>query len=300
MSVDPRLLRSFVVLAEELHYGRAAQRLNLAQPGLSLQIQRLERQVGSPLFRRSSRAVEVTATGRAMIEPARAAVAAIDHAERAAKESAAATPLAVRVGVNFCLEDAIDVLASYEAARPEVILWTSRMFEGQGHDGVATGQLDAFVGFLPPGPRDAVSRVPTIDVPLLALIRSDDPVAHGRPLTLRAFRRSPIVLPARHQTPQIFDYFVDVLSEGAGRSALTIHELAPSGVAGTPPAERAEHRGNAVRFGEGPSVDPAMRAVPFDPPLTVPAFVSWVAGRSAATDALVDHLRSDTPPAQGA
>jgi hypothetical protein len=57
MPLDPRLLRFFVVLAEELHFGRAAARLNVAQPALSQRVRRLELQVGSRLYTRNSRAV---------------------------------------------------------------------------------------------------------------------------------------------------------------------------------------------------------------------------------------------------
>ena len=80
MALDPRLLLPFIVLAEELHFGRAATRLHIAQSGLSVQIRRLEEQVGSPLYTRDSRSVELTPVGIAMLGPARAAIRAADQA----------------------------------------------------------------------------------------------------------------------------------------------------------------------------------------------------------------------------
>src|SRR5918998_633826 len=70
MHHDPRLLQSFVVLAETLHFGRAAQRLHLTQPTLSQRIHRLERQLGVTLLERSSRRVALSAAGAAVLEVA--------------------------------------------------------------------------------------------------------------------------------------------------------------------------------------------------------------------------------------
>lgn len=69
--VELRLLRYFVAVAEELHFGRAARRLFLSQPSLSEQIRKLEKDIGTPLFARDRRGVTLTPAGQALLDPAR-------------------------------------------------------------------------------------------------------------------------------------------------------------------------------------------------------------------------------------
>ncbi|HEY8617758.1 LysR family transcriptional regulator [Phenylobacterium sp.] len=74
-AVELRLLRAFVVLAEELNFGRAAERLHVTQPALSAQLRQVETRLGFPLFERSTRRVSLTAQGAALIAPAQALLA---------------------------------------------------------------------------------------------------------------------------------------------------------------------------------------------------------------------------------
>ncbi len=87
--LDLRLVDYFVAVAEELHFGRAAQRLHIAQPSLSQQIRRLERQLGVTLLQRNSRNVHLTAAGKALLREGRRALAQAERAVSATRAAAA-------------------------------------------------------------------------------------------------------------------------------------------------------------------------------------------------------------------
>ncbi|MEU4410315.1 LysR family transcriptional regulator [Streptosporangium sp. NPDC023963] len=86
--METRELRYFVAVAEELHFGRAARRLGMAQPPLSRAIQQLERRLGAALLDRTSRTVTLTEAGSVLLAESRAALAAVDAAERRTRRAA--------------------------------------------------------------------------------------------------------------------------------------------------------------------------------------------------------------------
>lgn len=91
-------IRAFLAVAEELHFGRAAQRLHIAQPPLSRTIRQLEKRLGTPLFERSTRSVQLTESGRALVEPARAILDAVRLAEMAVTAAGRGQTGRVRIG----------------------------------------------------------------------------------------------------------------------------------------------------------------------------------------------------------
>lgn len=86
--MELRHLRYFLALADELHFGRAAQRLAISQPPLTVAIQQLEAEVGAPLFLRNSRGVQLTAAGQALVPAAQAAIDGAAQALHAARDAA--------------------------------------------------------------------------------------------------------------------------------------------------------------------------------------------------------------------
>ncbi|MGW6117563.1 LysR family transcriptional regulator [Nocardia sp. NPDC055165] len=101
--METRELRYFVAVAEELHFGRAAQRLVMAQPPLSRAIQQLERRLGVVLLHRTTRAITLTPAGAVLLREARLAIGAVEAAERRTRRAAADRPgvvLATKAGAS--------------------------------------------------------------------------------------------------------------------------------------------------------------------------------------------------------
>ncbi|MGW1838305.1 LysR family transcriptional regulator [Streptomyces sp. BBFR2] len=194
---DPTVqqLRSLLTLAEELHFGRAAARLYLTQPALSLQIRTLERRLGVRLFARTSRRVEVTPVGRALLPLVRNIVGATDELRDAALSSAAAgDTLRLRVGLTDCataLAPTRRVIAALTALYPglEIDLRVVDLVEQA--TGLATGRIDAAFVYLPVD--DGFHVHPLTTEPRVACLSSADPLAGRASLTLADLADRPMV-----------------------------------------------------------------------------------------------------------
>ncbi|MER7542675.1 LysR family transcriptional regulator [Spirillospora sp. NPDC127506] len=119
--METRELRYFVAVAEELHFGRAAERLGIAQPPLSRAIKQLERRLGVTLLERTNRAVALTEAGGVLLREGRAALNAVAAAERRTRRAARAEPRLVLVTKAVASSELLSKLLDAYAAEPGAI-----------------------------------------------------------------------------------------------------------------------------------------------------------------------------------
>lgn len=147
--------RAFLVLAEELHFGRAAERLRIAQPPLSRMIKQLERQLGAELFERSTRHVELTPAGKALLEPAQLLVEASEATKRIVEETVTGERGRIRIGfAGPSVQSAVGEIARQIRRRSAGIQLEllSSQFSHSGLEKILDGSLDLAIGrwdFLP-------------------------------------------------------------------------------------------------------------------------------------------------------
>src|SRR3954470_8331876 len=136
--------RGFIAVAEELHFGRAAERLNMTQPPLSRQVQKLERAIGVQLFERDNRRVELTAAGEAFLSEARRLLALAGHAPDLARRISAGSAGTVRIGFTASSMFAVlpVVLRRIDDRLPEVDVDLYEMVTGEQVEALLAHELD--------------------------------------------------------------------------------------------------------------------------------------------------------------
>jgi DNA-binding transcriptional LysR family regulator len=204
--MELRQLEYLVAVAEEANFTRAAERIHVAQPAVSAQIQRLERELGQTLVDRSRRAVRLTAAGEAVLPYARAALAAVRTMHVAADELTQLVRGTVTIGtVTSHNVDIPRLLADFHAEHPNVEITLGTDTSDNLIENVRTGGLDVVIASVGPDEvPDGLDVEVVTDEAIQAAVCRTDPLAKRKKIRLADLRdRTLIALPAgagiRHQ-----------------------------------------------------------------------------------------------------
>lgn len=265
-------------MAEELHFGRAAIRLYISQPSLSHQIRKLEDALGTALFVRTSRRVQLTAAGRTLLQEAPTALTALEQAvERTRRAGSGAAPT-IRLGytpvANFGTLTVL--LDAFQAEHPDFTIDAREVFSAEIPERLCAGDLDLGLALSPQafdGMRSEVLRREAVS----ALLSTRHRLATAPKIPLAELRDESLLLFPRRLAPAYYDGIVAACHEAGFSPEIRAFEDPPVNAmlarlsggreVGLAPASFAEHAANA-----GATV--AARAV-IDPPIAADLSVLW-------------------------
>lgn len=226
--MDRRRLASFLILAEELHFGRAAARCHISQPALSQQLAQLEAEVGVALLSRSRRHVALTPAGAVFAAEAARIVSSIDEAAALARRAAAglAGRLVVAATPPALFLVLPEIVAAFAAAAPEAEVAVRPLSTAEQEQALRRGEVD--VGIVHPPLEDpglACRDIATL--PFDVVLSERSPLARSPGLRLRDLARERFILFPRQVGPQLYDQII-ALCRQEGFSPQEIQEAAPA------------------------------------------------------------------------
>jgi DNA-binding transcriptional LysR family regulator len=204
-----RHLRYFVAVAEELNFSRAARRLQMAQPPLSVAIRQLEAELGTDLFQRSSREVALTPAGRVLLEGARRTLAEADRAVAAARRAGTGELGSLRVGFSWSARfETLPTLGqALRRQYPDLELLTEEMWNSRMTPALRAGAIDVAIALCPEIAGElAYEQIRAEHV--VALLAAVHPLAGERAIALRSLALEAFVLFPRELAPRLYDTLV--------------------------------------------------------------------------------------------
>ncbi|MFC8451216.1 LysR family transcriptional regulator [Kitasatospora sp. NPDC057223] len=270
--MELRQLRYFATVAEELHFGRAAERLMIGQPAVSQQIRRLERELKVELFDRGPRLVRLTPAGAAFLPAARAVLSAEDDARAVAAGLANGPAGGLRLGTVTALGERLDgLLDVFERRAPGVRVELVAVPVQERLARLADGRIDAaFVRGGAPQETPGLDRHHLWDDELVAAVPARHPLAAGPSVALAELAGLPLRMTERRNHPALVDLVLDGCRQAGfaplpGPASGTLQDTLAAIGAGTPMW--------TVVYGANARIlrIPRVAFVPFrDPGLTLP------------------------------
>jgi DNA-binding transcriptional LysR family regulator len=255
--MEMRHLRCLVAVAEELHFGRAAKRLNLSQPPVSLAIKELEAELGVTLFERNSRRIVLTRPGEEALNDARAVLARTELLKRRAHDAAQGRSGAISIGfISLAAYSFLpDALRRFMADFPKVKVSLHESTTDQMLAELEIGALDVGLIFASPGMATTLAYRPTQREALVVALPEKHPQAKATQVPLEKLAHERFLGFERHYGPMIFDAMVATCMRHGfspdlfpARQMHTIVSLVAGGigVALVPASVKALHREGVV------------------------------------------------------
>jgi DNA-binding transcriptional LysR family regulator len=210
--MELRHLRYFVGVGEEQHFGRAAERLHVAQPALSRQIQDLEREMGFLLFERLPRGVRLSAAGKVFLSDARRILQDVDEAKRRAERIALGQAGTLRIGIATAISwhgVVVNAFREFRRRHPDVELVLHHLVSVHQVEPVLSGRLDAgFCAAVTPWNKELEHLQFALDRMVLAVPKSH-PLTKQESVRLRDLRNMPFIWFHRWVNPAFYDQMME-------------------------------------------------------------------------------------------
>lgn len=209
MKIECRELRSFLVLAEQLHFGRAAARLHISQPALSKQIKLLEQKVGGPLLARNPRDTKLTAAGSLLYEEGKRMIRDLDALADTVRLAIRGEVGRLRIGTGISTVHSVvpPALRHFREAYPDVRVQVGDMSTPEQIAGLVSGEIDlGFVRLPVVRPQIAVRKILQDDLTIVASSRLE------KKLTLDLLAGQPFVMLSREISVTYYDHCMRLCS----------------------------------------------------------------------------------------
>jgi DNA-binding transcriptional LysR family regulator len=225
--MELRHLRYFIGVGEEQHFGRAANRLHVAQPALSRQIQDLERELGFLLFDRLPRGVRLSAAGKLFLNDARRILQDVDEAKRRAERIALGKAGTLRIGIATAVSWhglVVNAFREFRRRQPDVELVLHHLVSVHQVEAVVSDRLDAgFAAAVTPWHKELEHRQFALDRMVLAVPKGHSLTKRER-IRLRDLRNMPFIWFHRWVNPAFYDRMMEACARGGLNAPRIVQE----------------------------------------------------------------------------
>jgi DNA-binding transcriptional LysR family regulator len=209
--MELRHLRYFLAVAEELNFTRAAERLGINQPPLSLQIRQLEKEIGTPLFRRKARGVELTNAGKLMLEEARVILRQVEQAKTGVRRRGRGETGRINIGSSggtYFHPLIPTIIREYRTHYPDVVISPAASNTPLLVARLQAGKIDVAILRPPISDSEGLALEPLVEEPFVIVVPGGHALSARTSAPLSALAEEPLVLFPRELNPSNYDSII--------------------------------------------------------------------------------------------